>query len=109
MISEIIIYLLLTHFVADFTLQTNWMAINKSKRWIPLLVHVLVYSLCFLWVGPMYALVNAGLHFVTDAITSRITSRLWALNQRHWFFVVIGLDQLIHQVCLIWSYKFYGM
>jgi hypothetical protein len=33
-------------------------------------------------------------------VTSRITSRLWQEEREHDFFVVVGFDQLIHQVTL---------
>lgn len=89
------------HFVADFVCQSDWMARNKSKANIPLLTHVSVYSLPFFWFGWRYALANAGAHFVTDWITSRASSRLWAKQKVHWFFVVIGLDQAIHMSTLV--------
>ena len=131
---SIVYVLLVAHFVADFMCQTDWMAINKSKRWDALALHVSVYitvlsmvvalvlppapypymtlKLFGLWIG-----VNAAAHFVQDAITSRINSRLWFLPQvgtgmrpewiqvevkstRHWFFVGIGADQLLHYVVL---------
>lgn len=106
--------LLTTHFVADFILQSDWMATNKSKRWDALALHVTIYSACFLPFGLVFAGVTWALHFVTDAITSRITSRLWFFRyelmrdawmpidgKRHWFFVAIGADQLIHAYCLL--------
>lgn len=93
--------LLTIHFVADFILQSDWMATNKSKRWDALALHVTIYAACFLWFGATFAGVTWALHFVTDAITSRITSRLWVAQQRHWFFVAIGADQLIHAYCLL--------
>jgi hypothetical protein len=61
-----------------------------------------------------------------DAVTSRITSKLWFIQfapdvksihpdyplyarvdagKRHWFFVMIGVDQLIHAVQLILLYN----
>ncbi len=48
----------------------------------------------------VWAVVNGVLHFITDAITSRITSKLWQKNDMHNFFVVVGFDQLVHYACL---------
>lgn len=89
------------HFVGDFIMQTDKMAINKSKsnRWLT--IHVVAYSLPFLLFGWRYALVNFGLHWATDFLSSRVTSALWKAEKRHWFFVVIGFDQAIHMTCLI--------
>lgn len=95
------LWLLTVHFVADFILQSDWMALNKSKRLDALLLHVTVYSACFL---PFYGLAFAGitclLHFAQDFVTSRINAKLWQANQRHWFFVAIGADQLLHYYLL---------
>lgn len=91
-----LLYLLSMHFIADFVLQSDWMAINKSKRWDALIVHVGIYSVCFLPWGGQFAMLTFVFHFVQDAITSRINARLWQSNQRHWFFVAIGADQLLH-------------
>lgn len=144
----VIYVLLVAHFVADFLCQSDWIALNKSKRWDALAAHVMVYVgvvglfvaasqppseypydtlMSFaLWMG-----VNSAAHFVQDAITSRITSRLWFvlvtptgeagkiwhgdgdgkarmeplyavefLKTRHWFFVAIGFDQLLHYITL---------
>lgn len=117
--------LLASHLVGDFFLQSNWMATNKSKSIAPLAAHVAIYSLCFLWVGPTFVVATFGLHFVTDYFTSRITSRLWFFQptkvyynaggkryecwipeggDRHWFFTTIGVDQYIHQICLVLTY-----
>ena len=118
------------HFVGDFLLQSNMMALGKSK-WTTLdgasalVSHALVYSLCFLPWGLSFALVTFFTHLVTDALTSRyLTSKLWFVKQtlagrvfhgntirqtffvdyevskRHWFFVAIGFDQLIHMATL---------
>ena len=116
------ISLLVAHFVGDFLLQTDWMALNKSKNWWALGVHCLVYSLCFWFLGPTFVIATFCFHFLTDAITSRITGKLWfipmepmvvpfevepkhthychILPTRYWFFVMIGFDQLIHYVTL---------
>ena len=131
--------LLVAHFIGDFVLQSDWMALNKSKSWWALYVHAVIYTLtvlpvlAFYGADPYYAVgLTFITHFATDAITSRITSRLWFFQRaelldptlaglqvarkdydlyvpvggsRHWFFVMIGLDQLIHFGTLAWTLK----
>jgi Protein of unknown function (DUF3307) len=103
--------LLAVHWVADFVLQTHWQASNKSKSNNALLRHVGSYTLA-LWVAtpvifglPTFSMVffvalNSVLHFATDYFTSRASSKLYAKQDWHNFFVVIGFDQLIHQTTL---------
>ena len=104
---ETILMLVWIHWFADFILQSDRIAINKSNSNLILLWHVFLYGLCFLWFGWKFAAVNAVLHFATDWITSRVTKKLWIAEQRHWFFVVIGLDQAIHMTCLIATYEIF--
>jgi hypothetical protein len=108
--------LLFTHFVADFMLQSSWMAINKSKSFLALGAHVSVYTVSLLLVGLvifhhttnfyLFVLTNGILHFITDYNTSRINAELYKRENKHDFFVMIGCDQFIHALCLIWT--FYG-
>jgi hypothetical protein len=114
----IVLWLAAAHFVADFVFQSDWVAVNKSKDMWALLAHVVTYSLVMfmlfaLWVEApkdityrAFAFVGltAVFHFTTDAITSRITSYLWAKEERHWFFVTIGFDQLLHTIQLVLTY-----
>lgn len=127
---KVVTLLLLLHLVGDFFLQSDWMALNKSKSCRALLVHAGIYSLCFLlFFGFYFAFVTFVLHAVTDAITSRITSKLWFIDlyprpdrgadnygaypfyayveqeKRHWFFVMIGVDQFIHYVTLLATWQ----
>jgi hypothetical protein len=88
------------HFIADFVLQTDAMAVNKSKSSGWLGIHSLCYGLPFLIWGWRYAAVNAVCHFFIDGITSRGTARLWQEGERHWFFVLIGFDQALHLTVL---------
>ncbi|MFI5422787.1 MAG: DUF3307 domain-containing protein [Nitrososphaerales archaeon] len=102
--------ILATHWFADFVCQTDWQAQNKSKSLVALGRHVGVYTLILTAVCLVafriqgvveYALLNGALHFATDFCTSRISSKLYAKGDVHNFFVVVGLDQLIHQATLL--------
>lgn len=102
-----IFILIWMHFVADFILQTNRIALNKSKNvWI-LLEHVLIYSISFCYFGLEFAIANMCLHFLVDFCTSRASSYFWNKDQRRWFFVVIGFDQALHMTCLIATYELF--
>lgn len=100
--------LLAAHWLADFVLQTGWQAQNKSKRLDALARHVATYTavltavsiVLFGAAGVLFALANGILHFATDFFTSRWSARLYAKQDWHNFFVVVGFDQLIHQATL---------
>lgn len=96
-----ILLVLLVHWIADFVVQTDNMAINKSSSNKWLLLHVGAYTAVMCVFGPIYAIVNGASHLIIDWFTSRATSALWKKGDRHSFFVVIGLDQLLHTVILI--------
>jgi membrane-bound metal-dependent hydrolase YbcI (DUF457 family) len=107
--------LIFAHYVADFLLQTEWMASNKSKANKPLLVHVSIYSVCLLFLGLlevgatgfnkalMFALINGIAHFGTDYVTSRVMSYLWQRSNVRGFFAVLGFDQMSHYLVLFTS------
>lgn len=106
---QVPLMLLVIHWIADFRLQANWMAMQKSEStWngiSALTLHVTVYSLCFLWFGLLFVWWTFATHFVTDAITSRVNSYLYRRDMRHLFFVSIGFDQLIHATTLALTWK----
>lgn len=124
--------LLLAHFLGDYLLQSDWMATNKAKHANAMLMHVSLYTLCFLPWGLWFAAVTFLTHMTVDLITSRLTAHFWFFqreggiweqatyaypkhgrtlinpwtpieNKRHWFFVVMGADQLIHFATLAWT------
>jgi len=60
----------------------------------------LIFGLRQIGLLALFVGANGVLHFATDFVTSRITSRLWYQQREHDFFVMVGLDQLIHQITL---------
>jgi hypothetical protein len=57
----------------------------------------------------IFVVINGVLHFITDFYTSRLTSYFWSIGDRHNFFVVVGLDQLIHCFCIIITFFLFFM
>lgn len=103
---EIILLLVWLHFIADFIFQTDVMAMNKSKSFKWLTIHIAIYTAFFIFFGWKFALFTFAAHWITDALSSRATTYLWSKSQRHNFFVVIGLDQALHYTALFLGYVY---
>lgn len=111
-ITEVILLILVffLHLIGDFVLQTRKMAENKSKSIKYLTYHVLSYCIPFLilffgFVDKIEYLYFIFLlfttHWITDFITSKITTHYWQHKKIHAFFLTIGFDQFIHAATLI--------
>jgi hypothetical protein len=76
------IMFLLCHFVPDFWLQTDWMAMNKSKKSWNCFVHVLIYTFCFLVLTTSWkALLFIGVtHFILDRWHVILRRMIWWKN-----------------------------
>lgn len=94
------------HFLMDFVLQSRYTAEMKSKSNAVLLAHVVTYSLPLAVFGILFAVVNGGLHFLTDWITSRLTTRYYLSNRMKLFWVTIGADQAVHMTCLLLTFEY---
>lgn len=113
-----VIAILFSHWIADFIMQDDFTAINKSKSHRVCFAHSLMYTGSFgvmfglsaifysfgkidseLWF--MFCLITLVSHFVIDSITSRINLYLWKNEKRHLFFVCIGFDQFLHIAILM--------
>lgn len=59
---------LLTHAVGDYVLQSDWMANQKTKSWLPAIVHVLTYTPLFLFftTSPLALAVIGVSHLLID-------------------------------------------
>lgn len=94
------IQLIWIHFIADFVLQSDKMAINKSRSFLWLAFHCFVYACPFAIYGSQFYGAVFTSHLIIDFFSSKVTTYLWERNQRHWFFVTIGLDQALHLTIL---------
>lgn len=111
---NLVVFLLALHWVADFVCQSHWMASNKSRNPAALGLHIITYGMV-LAVGTVvvfgfngivgFLIINILSHFAVDLVTSRITSVLWQNQRWHDFFVVIGIDQLLHTSILVLSLR----
>lgn len=110
----ILLLLLFAHFLGDFVLQDDRMAKQKSESWWVLLIHCVVMSGPLALAGllsdnlsdvTLLVVANAVIHFVIDAVTSRITKYFYLKGDRHNFFVTIGADQFLHTatIVLLWD------
>lgn len=73
---------LLCHIFGDYWLQSDYLAFNKSKRTIPCLIHVLIYTSCFLLITTSWkALLLIGIsHFIFDRWHFIIKRLIWFKN-----------------------------
>ena len=83
-------WLLVGHLIGDFLVQTRWMADNKAKYLLPLIVHSAVYTaavaLAALQAGGLSPAALALIFFSHMLLDKRFVVELWA---RH----ITGADQ----------------
>jgi hypothetical protein len=113
-----ILIILFLHWVADFVMQSNKMAVGKSSNWEDLLNHTVLYSCVMTIFSIIYAVATESwgmlffgpitliCHTATDYFTSRLNAKLWQKEKRWEFFVSIGFDQYLHYVQLLLSFYF---
>ena len=103
-----IIAILFVHWIADFVLQKRIWAENKSKSIVSLSKHCITYSLCLVPLafsfGFIWWVINSISHFTIDFFTSKCTSKLYSKGNYHAFFEVIGFDQFLHIVILLYPF-----
>lgn len=130
-------YIICVHFIADFILQDEKWAINKSKDNNALLHHVLTYSITWFygafillslnqiiteqsfellniqWLftySLLFSVITFIAHFITDYLTSRVVSKLFALKKTGsqipnlGAFTMIGFDQVLHYAQLFLTF-----
>lgn len=122
---EFLLKLLFVHFVADFLLQSREMGKKKSSEVLWLFFHITIIFLCFIPFGLEFSIYNAVAHLFIDGILWNIYKLGWGIVfklrikedeiltmegeisrhrywEDHWFYAVIGLDQMLHVGCLLY-------
>lgn len=77
-----VVMFFLCHFIGDFWLQSDWMALNKNKQTWNCLVHVLIYTAVFLFITTSWkALLFIGVtHFLIDRFPIVLKRLIWWKN-----------------------------
>jgi hypothetical protein len=116
-----IILILVIHWFADFVLQTQWITDNQDRDMDALLGHTVTYSLVWLCVGVLYSMSLEGqaeqlyamflfplatwaFHTIVDYFSTQRMNELFKRGNMRNFYVVFGLDQLIHILQLFTLY-----
>ena len=96
------------HVIADFVLQTSWMALGKDQKtgWaLPLLAHCLVHLavalVLILIIAPKFwflAVVDFVIHIIIDRAKGLVASTFDVNLEHPWFWTLIGVDQALHHL-----------
>lgn len=112
---ELILAVIIAHWVGDYVLQSESMAVGKatSLRWLT--IHVLVWTasigIITLYFGTTWdwILAMGVAHWLQDFVTSKINSYYQRTKQLKLFWLSIGTDQMLHYCVLFGSlYLWYG-
>lgn len=109
-------YQLLAHLIGDYVLQSEWMALNKTKRSWPAVVHVFFYTIPFCFISTNFEelILISGTHFLIDrfSIAKYVANirdyicpiKLWFVkkedNKPVWleFWLTVIIDNTMHLV-----------
>lgn len=104
--------LLLKHFLVEFPLQPRYMYANKGNLrhlggWFHAGLHATVtFGILnnFCWLGLSLLLASAEFfaHYIIDYSKVHINERMgWGPTTHEQFWWLLGLDQLLHQMCYV--------
>ena len=112
---QLILAIIIAHWIGDYVLQSESMAVGKATSLKWLTIHVLVWTASiriittlfgatFMWVIAM-----GVAHWIQDFITSKINSHFQKTKQLKLFWLTIGTDQMLHYLVMFATlHIFYG-
>lgn len=86
------------HFIGDFALQTEYLAMNKGKHWYLLLSHVMIWTACVC--VPLYWFNNFAMWKVVFLISGHFICDWWKCRQKP-ENKYLYIDQAIHFLQLV--------
>ena len=110
---SLLISLIFIHFIADWALQSEWVAINKGKYWFVMFAHCIIWTGC-IYFGliffdikvnlynpvPMWKLLFLFIgHYLVDLWKCRVYKKVPFCQQKTYKHLYI--DQLIHIIQVI--------
>ncbi len=87
-----LIYAMACHFIGDFPLQSEFLALNKGKSTEIMIYHVAIYTSLFILLGA--TAVQCSMIFFTHYIIDNLKAR-YGIIKSIWF------DQLLHMTVLV--------
>lgn len=110
MIVLMLVSFAIKHWLCDFILQNNWMAVGKGQKkdwFMPLLAHAITNAMGTMWLLIAFnferywylAIIEIVVHFIVDRIKAVQNRSLDLCRPKYW--ILLGADQMIHR---IWDY-----
>ena len=120
-------YLFITHYIADFAIQSRNSAENKSHSFNALMEHITSYymfSILFIILPMMfvvainkypafysslvyYVISMTTAHLVTDYLTSKFNAKMRRDGKVKLFWIGIGFDQMLHTIQIIYFFNLF--
>ncbi len=109
---QLILAIIIGHWIGDYVLQTESMAVNKSKsnKWLTIHVGAWTFGLAVvvipfsglvsIW---LWVLLMGVLHWIQDYITSRINTYFLKKKWQKLFWLAIGTDQMLHYLIMFYT------
>lgn len=108
----LLVALLTKHFIVDFLMQPPWMYRNKGTiyhygGWVHAGFHGIVTAAILLhFTDPVTAaklgFLEANAHYIIDYGKVNINQAFnWKADNSEFFWMMVGLDQFMHQLCYV--------
>jgi hypothetical protein len=86
---------LIAHLFGDYIFQNHWMALNKTKSSVACLIHVILYTIPFLFLtrSPVALVIISGTHFIIDRWSlAKRWPAFWGVGCKGWVMSVLRYE-----------------